>query len=136
MSRKRSGCSAGSAGAIVSVGRMLPTIRSVISIPAGLLSMRLKTFLLWSTLGTAIWTAVLASAGWGLGMAFDDVEKILGPAVDGDHRPHRRRLHLAAGHLAQAASVKSISARPSQIQSLRKLVPGTNYDQARGWALR
>ena len=66
-------------GTIVSVGRMLPTIRSVISIPAGLLSMRLKTFLLWSTLGTAGWTAILATAGWGLGMAFDDVEKILGP---------------------------------------------------------
>ncbi|HEX8624816.1 MAG TPA: DedA family protein [Allosphingosinicella sp.] len=66
-------------GAIVSVGRMLPTIRSVISIPAGLLSMRLKTFLLWSTLGTAVWTAGLATAGWGLGMAFDDIEKILGP---------------------------------------------------------
>jgi membrane protein DedA with SNARE-associated domain len=66
-------------GAIVSVGRMLPTIRSIISIPAGLLHMRLKTFLLWSTLGTVVWTAVLASAGWGLGMAFDDIEKILGP---------------------------------------------------------
>lgn len=66
-------------GTIVSVGRMLPTIRSVISIPAGLLSMRLKSFLLWSTLGTAVWTAVLATAGWALGMAFDDVEKILGP---------------------------------------------------------
>ena len=66
-------------GTIVSVGRMLPTIRSVISIPAGLLSMRLKTFLLWSTLGTASWTAILATAGWGLGMAFNDVEKILGP---------------------------------------------------------
>jgi membrane protein DedA with SNARE-associated domain len=66
-------------GAIVSVGRMLPTIRSVISIPAGLLSMRLKTFLIWSTLGTAGWTAILATAGWGLGVAFDDVERILGP---------------------------------------------------------
>jgi len=66
-------------GTIVSVGRMLPTIRSIISIPAGLLSMRLKTFLLWSTLGTAGWTAILATAGWGLGMAFDDIEKILGP---------------------------------------------------------
>ena len=66
-------------GAIVSLGRMLPTIRSVISIPAGLLHMRIKTFLLWSTLGTAIWTAILATAGWGLGMAFQDIEKILGP---------------------------------------------------------
>jgi membrane protein DedA with SNARE-associated domain len=66
-------------GLIVSVGRMLPTIRSVISIPAGLLSMRLKSFLLWSTLGTMVWTAALASAGWGLGKAFKDIEKVLGP---------------------------------------------------------
>jgi membrane protein DedA with SNARE-associated domain len=70
-------------GTIVSIGRMLPTIRSVISIPAGLLSMRLKTFLIWSTLGTAGWTAILATAGWGLGMAFDDIEKILGPLSTG-----------------------------------------------------
>ena len=66
-------------GAIVSLGRMLPTIRSVISIPAGLLNMRLKSFLIWSTLGTAAWTAALATAGWGLGKAFRDVEKVLGP---------------------------------------------------------
>ncbi|HEX8263541.1 MAG TPA: DedA family protein [Allosphingosinicella sp.] len=66
-------------GLIVSLGRMLPTIRSVISIPAGLLSMRLKSFLIWSTLGTVIWTAALATAGWGLGKAFRDIEKVLGP---------------------------------------------------------
>ena len=66
-------------GIIVSGGRMLPTIRSVISIPAGLLNMRLKSFFIWSTLGTAVWTALLASAGWGLGKAFHDIDKILGP---------------------------------------------------------
>ncbi|HEX8124100.1 MAG TPA: DedA family protein [Allosphingosinicella sp.] len=66
-------------GIIVSGGRLLPTIRSVISIPAGLLNMRLKSFLLWSTLGTALWTAALATAGWGLGKAFRDIEKVLGP---------------------------------------------------------
>ena len=66
-------------GTIVSVGRMLPTIRSIVSIPAGLLSMRLKTFLIWSTLGTVIWTTALACAGWVLGKAFTDVEKVLGP---------------------------------------------------------
>ena len=64
---------------IVSGGRMLPTIRSVISIPAGLLNMRLKSFLIWSTVGTVVWTAALATAGWGLGKAFRDVEKVLGP---------------------------------------------------------
>ena len=65
--------------ALVLLGRLIPTIRSVISIPAGLLSMRLKTFLIWSTAGTAAWTAALATAGWGLGKAFRDVEKVLGP---------------------------------------------------------
>ena len=64
---------------LVMVGRVLPTIRSIISIPAGALNMRLKSFLIWSTVGTAAWTAMLASAGWGLGRAFEDVEKILGP---------------------------------------------------------
>jgi membrane protein DedA with SNARE-associated domain len=70
-------------GAIVSIGRVLPTIRSIISIPAGMLEMRLKSFLLWSTLGTAAWTAMLASAGWGLGKAFQDIERVLGPLSTG-----------------------------------------------------
>ena len=66
-------------GIIVSAGRMLPTIRSVVSIPAGLLEMRLRSFLLWSTLGTAAWTALLAAAGWGLGKVYGDINEILGP---------------------------------------------------------
>ena len=64
---------------LVMIGRVLPTIRSIISIPAGALNMRLRSFLIWSTVGTAAWTAMLASAGWGLGRTFKDVEKILGP---------------------------------------------------------
>jgi membrane protein DedA with SNARE-associated domain len=64
---------------IVCVGRMLPTIRSIVSIPAGLLRMRLKTFLLWSTVGTAIWSAGLTLAGFGLGRQFSRVEDFLGP---------------------------------------------------------
>ena len=58
---------------------MLPTIRSVISIPAGLLRMRLKSFLIWSTIGTAAWTALLAVAGYWLGRSFREVEKVVGP---------------------------------------------------------
>ena len=64
---------------LVMIGRVLPTIRSIISIPAGALNMRLRSFLIWSTVGTAAWTAMLASAGWGLGRTFKDIEKILGP---------------------------------------------------------
>lgn len=65
--------------AIVFVGRMLPTVRSLVSIPAGLLKMRFAPFVLWSTLGSGIWTAGLAIAGWMLGQQFDQVETVLGP---------------------------------------------------------
>jgi membrane protein DedA with SNARE-associated domain len=64
---------------IVGVGRVLPTVRSLISVPAGLLHMRLKTFLIWSTVGTAVWTAALAIAGYVLGVQFDDINRIIGP---------------------------------------------------------
>jgi membrane protein DedA with SNARE-associated domain len=64
---------------IVLVARMLPTFRSLISVPAGLFGMSLRRFLIFSTIGTAGWSAVLAGAGYFLGSQFDDVEKIVGP---------------------------------------------------------
>jgi membrane protein DedA with SNARE-associated domain len=64
---------------IVLVARMLPTLRSLISIPAGLFGLSLRRFLLFSTIGTAGWSAALAGAGYFLGSQFDDVEKIIGP---------------------------------------------------------
>lgn len=63
----------------VCLGRMVPTIRSVISIPAGLLRMPLSHFLLWSTLGTAVWTTALAVAGHILGQRYTAVERYVGP---------------------------------------------------------
>lgn len=64
---------------IVFAGRMIPTIRSVVSIPAGMLRMRLAPFLIWSSIGTAIWSAGLAIAGWLLGRNVDQIEQVLGP---------------------------------------------------------
>ena len=64
---------------IVGVGRMLPTVRSVVSVPAGLLHMRLKNFLIWSTIGTAGWSSGLAIAGYFLGQKFENINAILGP---------------------------------------------------------
>lgn len=63
----------------VFLGRMLPTVRSLVSVPAGLLRMRFKTFLIASTLGTAGWTAMLAYAGFKLRENFTDVDEWLGP---------------------------------------------------------
>src|SRR3712207_2954663 len=66
-------------GVIVGIGRMMPTIRSIVSIPAGLVHMRLAKFLFWSTLGTAGWSAALALAGYVLKQQFGEIETVLGP---------------------------------------------------------
>jgi membrane protein DedA with SNARE-associated domain len=65
--------------AIVFFGRMLPTLRSLISIPAGLLHMRLSTFVIWSTIGTAGWTTLLGLSGYMLGRRFQEVDTYVGP---------------------------------------------------------
>jgi membrane protein DedA with SNARE-associated domain len=61
------------------LGRMLPTVRTVISIPAGLVHMRFVRFLIWSTIGTAGWSAALAIAGYILGRNFEKVDEVAGP---------------------------------------------------------
>ena len=64
---------------LVGVGRIIPTIRSLISVPAGLVRMNTRTFLIFSTLGTFIWTMGLALAGYFLGRNFSEIDKVLGP---------------------------------------------------------
>ncbi len=64
---------------IVLLARMIPTLRSLISIPAGLFGMSLRRFIVFSTIGTTGWSAALAGAGYFLGSQFADVEKWLGP---------------------------------------------------------
>ena len=66
-------------GSIVLIGRLIPTIRSVVSLPAGMVRMHLPSFLIWSTIGTATWSAGLAVAGWLLGRESEKVEQYLGP---------------------------------------------------------
>lgn len=63
----------------VFLGRMLPTVRSLVSVPAGLLKMRFKTFFIASTIGTAGWTSALAIAGFQLREQFGEVDEWLGP---------------------------------------------------------
>ena len=64
---------------IVGFGRMMPTVRSIVSMPAGILRMQLMPFLVWSTIGTAGWSAALAVAGYLLKQQFDRVDTVLGP---------------------------------------------------------
>lgn len=65
--------------AFVLFGRMIPGIRSLVSIPAGLFAMPTLSFLVFSTIGSAVWTAALAGAGYLLGERYELVGTYLNP---------------------------------------------------------
>jgi membrane protein DedA with SNARE-associated domain len=68
--------------AFVLLGRLVPTVRSLVSIPAGLLKMRFRTFVIASTLGTFAWTALLAGAGYRLRSDFNQVDQFIAPVAN------------------------------------------------------
>ncbi len=47
-------------------GRLVPAVRQLISIPAGLAGMHVGKFLAYTTLGAAVWNTVLAAIGWAI----------------------------------------------------------------------
>ena len=59
-------------------GRMVPGIRSLISIPAGIDRMGLVKFTLWTTLGSAIWNSILVYLGFTLGENWHTVTDYMG----------------------------------------------------------
>lgn len=58
---------------MVLVGRCIPVVRSLISIPAGMGRMNMPLFLVLTTIGSAVWTALLAFAGLTLGANWEEV---------------------------------------------------------------
>ena len=55
------------------VCRLVPVIRQLISIPAGISKMPLGAFTLFTGLGAGIWTAILAFVGYALGRSAGDI---------------------------------------------------------------
>src|SRR5699024_8406608 len=67
--------------AAVFFGRMVPTIRTVISLPAGSVRMGLPLFMVLTTLGSAIWVSLLAGAGLLLDAHYDKVGDFIEPVT-------------------------------------------------------
>lgn len=53
--------------------RVIPLLRSLISIPAGISGMRFRTFLLFTTIGTLIWNSILVYLGATVGASWEDI---------------------------------------------------------------
>jgi membrane protein DedA with SNARE-associated domain len=59
--------------------RLVPGVRTLISLPAGINNMPLIPFTLYSTLGTTIWVTFLTFLGYKLGDNYELVDEYLGP---------------------------------------------------------
>jgi membrane protein DedA with SNARE-associated domain len=66
---------------IVFAGRLLPIIRTLISVPAGIAAMPLAAFIAASALGALLWNSILIGAGYLLSSHYDLVEVVLDPAT-------------------------------------------------------
>jgi alkaline phosphatase len=58
-------------------GRLVPGIRTLISVPAGIELMPLRKFLIWTTFGSFIWVALLTYAGYLFGENYPIIETYL-----------------------------------------------------------
>lgn len=64
-------------------GRLVPAIRTLISVPAGIMRMPMLAFLAYSAAGSLIWTGLLAAAGFTLQAQYAVVAQYLDPVSKG-----------------------------------------------------
>ncbi len=94
---------------IVFFSRMVPIIRSIVSIPAGMSEMPILRFTLLTAAGATVWNTALIGAGYALGGNYEEVEAVVGPlsrvilvalvlgVVYVTYRWYRRRRAASAG---------------------------------------
>ncbi|SIN17898.1 DedA family protein [Micromonospora cremea] len=59
----------------VLIGRVVPVVRSLVSVPAGANRMPLGEFILLTTIGSGVWNTLIVGAGYALGSRWQDVER-------------------------------------------------------------
>lgn len=87
--------------ALVFWGRLVPGVRTLVSVPAGIERMPQGPFLVWTTAGSLVWTLLLTLAGKALGQGYERVQGWLSPWAQGIERG--LGLALVAGLLIWAA---------------------------------
>lgn len=78
-------------GLAVMFGRLVPGVRSLISLPAGLVRMAPGRFIVYTAIGSAVWNGTLVGIGWGLADQWYRV---------GDYAPILEYVVIAAGAVA------------------------------------
>lgn len=67
---------------VVLLSRMIPLVRSVVSIPAGILEMSILRFAVLTAIGSLLWNLLLVGAGYQLGNRWEDVSALVGRFSD------------------------------------------------------
>lgn len=67
----------------VMFARLVPGIRSLISLPAGVARMAVPSFLIFTAIGTAAWSSFLAVSGYKLGQDYNKIEQYIDPVTTG-----------------------------------------------------
>lgn len=91
--------------AAVLLCRMIPGIRALISIPAGIHRMALPRFIAYTTIGSAAWTTLLACVGYALGSNFEQVGAYIDPVTKAVFAA------IVAAYLWRVARHKGVSSR-------------------------
>jgi len=69
--------------AVVFWGRIIPGIRTLVSVPAGIELMPQRVFLAWTTAGSLLWVVILTVTGSALGEGYKRVAGWIEPFADG-----------------------------------------------------
>ncbi|KQW45312.1 MULTISPECIES: DedA family protein [unclassified Roseateles] len=64
-------------------GRLVPALRTVISLPAGISRLPFWRFCLWTAVGSVLWCSALTAAGFVLESQYERIGKVMGPVSTG-----------------------------------------------------
>ncbi|WP_066340671.1 DedA family protein [Azohydromonas lata] len=68
---------------VLVLGRLVPAVRTVVSLPAGLAALPPLRFALWTLLGSALWCSLLAAAGFLLEQQYERIAAWMNPITTG-----------------------------------------------------